>query len=46
MSAAAALGSPRNHVVGTGWGQGLRHDMAGGSSRKEDKFKHSLYLAQ
>lgn len=30
----------------TGWGQRLVPDMAGGSSRKEHKSKHSLYLAR
>lgn len=29
----------------TGWGQGLVPAVAGGSSRKKDKFRHSLYLA-
>lgn len=30
----------------TGWGQGLVPDAAGGSSRKEREFKHSLYPAR
>lgn len=30
----------------TGWGRGPVPDTAGGSSREEHEFKHSLYLAQ
>lgn len=34
------------HQERTGWGQGLVPDAAGGSSREEHEFKHSLYPAR
>ena len=36
----------RSTKSSTDWGRGLVPDTAGGSSRKEHVFKHSLYLAQ